>query len=127
MNDLPEDELTPRRAAESWSRLQAVEAAAKRTREAIKEYAYARPVPTSEGRELRVVETSRQSIEPLKALPILREYLPDDTTLAEVLNINKSSLSAAFDGQTRNEVLGAFEEAGALQSTYAESLREVRS
>ena len=84
-------------------------------------------MPTWEGKELRVVDTPRESIESSKALPLLREYLPDDTTLAEVLNINKSSLSAAFDGQTRNEVLGAFEEAGALQSTYAESLREVRS
>ena len=125
--DGPPEELTPNLAAESWRRLQALEAAAKRSREALKEYAYARPVPTSEGKELRVVETSRQSIEPSKALPILREYLPDDTTLAEVLTINKSSLSASFDAQTNEEVLAAFEDAGALQSTYAESLREVRA
>ena len=57
----------------------------------------------------------------------LRQYLPDDNTLAEVLTINKSSLSAAFDAQTKEEVLGAFEDAGALHSTYAESLREVRA
>lgn len=50
MDDPPEEELTLKRAAESWSRLQAVEAAAKRTREALKEYARTRPTPTDEGK-----------------------------------------------------------------------------
>ena len=123
----PPEELTDHRAAELWARLQAVEAAVKRTREALAEYVYARPVPTTTGKALKVVETRRQTVDASKAFPVLRRYLPDDDVIAEAVSITKTSLSAALGQEARREVLAAFEEAGAVTESHSESLREVRS
>ena len=123
----PPEELTDHRAAELWARLQAVEAVAKRTREALTEYVYARTVPTTGGKALRVVETRRPYIDASKAFPILRRYLPGDDVIAEAVSITKTSLSAALGQEARREVLAAFEEAGAVTESHSESLREVRS
>lgn len=123
----PPEELTPRRAAELWAHLQAVEAAAKRTREALTQYAYARPVPTAAGRALKVVETRRPYIDASKAFAVLRRYLPDDDLMAEAVSITKTSLSAALGKEAQKEVLAAFEEAGAVIESHSESLREVRN
>jgi hypothetical protein len=97
----PPEELTPKRAVQMWAQLQAVEAAAKKTREALQEFVYARPIPIEAGKQLKVVETRRENIDSGKAFPILREHLPDE--------------------------MAAFREAGAISETYSESLREVRS
>ena len=109
-----------------WSQLQAVEAAAKKTREALGEYVYARPIPTELGKQLKVVETRRENIDSSKAFAILRENLPDET-LAEVVSITKTSLSGGLEKEARDYAMSAFREAGAISESYSESLREVRS
>lgn len=124
--DGPPEELTPKRAAGMWAQLQAVEAAAKRTREALQEYAYARPVPTVDGWQLKVIETRRESVDSSKAFHVLREYLPTDDTIAEAVSVTKSSLGGALDKDTQKEVLASFKEVGAVNESYSESLREVR-
>jgi hypothetical protein len=124
--DGPPEDLTPKRAAEMWSRLQAVEAAAKKTREALQEYTYARPIPTEDGKQLKVIETRRENIDSGMAFAILREHLPDET-LAEVVSVTKTSLSGGLGKDASNDAMAAFREAGAITETYSESLREVRS
>lgn len=121
----PPEEMTPKRAAELWGQLQAVEAAAKRTREALQEYAYAREVPTTEGRVLKVVETRRENIDSSIAFTILRDHLPDEA-LSEAVSVTKTSLSGALDKEAQKQLLAEFKEAGAVNETYSESLREVR-
>lgn len=121
-----EEELTPRRAAELWQQLQAVEAATKRVREALTEYVYSRPIPTADGKELKVLTSRREQIDSSRAFNILREYLPDDEAMAEAVTVTKSSLSGAMDKEAAAEVLAAFKEAGAVSESYSESLREVR-
>lgn len=122
-----EEELTPRKAAELWQQLQAVEAATKRVREALTEYVYSRPIPTEEGKELKVLTSRREQIDSSRAFTILREYLPGDEAMAEAVAVTKSSLSRALDKEAAAEVLAAFKEAGAVSESYSESLREVRS
>lgn len=122
-----EEELTPRKAAELWKQLQAVEAATKRVREALTEYVYSRPIPTEEGKELKVLTSRREQIDSSRAFTILREYLPGDEAMAEAVTVTKSSLSGALDKERQAEVLAAFKEAGAVSESYSESLREVRS
>jgi hypothetical protein len=122
----PPEELTPKKAAELWSQLQAVEAAAKHTRQALQEFVYARPVPTSEGKQLKVVETRRENIDSSKAFAILREHLPDDA-LSEVISVTKTSLSSGLSKEAQSDAMAKFKEAGAIIETYSESLREVRS
>lgn len=124
--DGPPEELTPKRAAQIWEQLQGVEAAAKRAREALQEYVYARPIPTTEGRQLKVVETRRENIDSSKAFAILREYLPDDDIIAHAVSVTKTSLSGAVDKEAQREIIAVFKEAGAVNETYSESLREVR-
>ena len=121
----PPEELTDRRAAKMWERLQAVEAAAKHTRQALQEYVYARPVPTTEGKELKVVETRRENIDSSKAYAILREHLPEES-LAQVVSVTKTSLSSGLGKDGQGDVIAAFREAGAISETYSESLREVK-
>lgn len=122
----PPQELTPELVGGLWSQLQAVEAAAKRTREALHEYVYAREVPTTSGKVLKVIETRRENIDSSKAFDILREHLPDEA-LAEAVAVTKTSLSGALDKETQGKLLVEFKEAGALHETHSESLREVRS
>lgn len=122
-----EEELTPRKAAELWQQLQAVEAATKRVREALTEYVYSRPITTEEGKELKVLTSRREQIDSSRAFTILREYLPGDEAMAEAVAVTKSSLSRALDKEAAAEVLAAFKEAGAVSESYSESLREVRS
>lgn len=122
----PAEELTPRKAAEVWSQLQAVEAATKRVREVLMEYVYSRPIPTEDGKELKVLTTRRESIDSARAFSILREYFPSDEALAEAVTVTKSSLSGAMNKEAQAEVLAAFKEAGAISESYSESLREVR-
>ncbi len=122
----PPEELTPKRAAQMWSQLQAVEVAAKKTREALQEYTYARPIPTEAGKQLKVVETRRENIDSGMAFAILREHLPDET-LSEVVSVTKTSLSGGLGKEASNDAMAAFREAGAITDTYSESLREVRS
>lgn len=122
----PAEELTPRKAAEVWSQLQAVEAATKRVREALMEYVYSRPIPTEDGKELKVLTTRRESIDPARAFSIMREYFPSDEALAEAVSITKSSLSGAMNKEAQAEALAALKEAGAISESYSESLREVR-
>jgi hypothetical protein len=109
-----------------WSQLQAVEAAAKKTREALQEFVYARPIPVEAGKQLKVVETRRENIDSGKAFAILREHLPDEA-LAEVVSVTKTSLTGGLDKDARDDAMAAFREAGAITETYSESLREVRS
>lgn len=121
----PPEEMTPNRVAELWGQLQAVEAAAKRTREALQEYVYAREVPTTEGKVLKVVETRRENIDSSVAFAILRDRLPDEA-LSEAVSVTKTSLSGALDKEAQKQLLAEFKEAGAVNETYSESLREVR-
>lgn len=123
----PPEELTPARAAELWERVQAVEAAAKAARESLREYVYARPVPTSGGRELKVSENRRERILPERALPVLRRYLPDDDVLAPVIKIDKSALYGAFGREAERELLHELRQEGAVEETYVESLKEGRA
>jgi hypothetical protein len=121
----PPEELTDRHAARMWNKLQAVEAAAKHTRQALQEYVYARPVPTTEGKELKVVETRRENIDSSKAYAILREHLPEES-LAQVVSVTKTSLSSGLGKDGQGDVIAAFREAGVISETYSESLREVK-
>ena len=125
--DGPPEELTPARAAELFRNLQAVEAASKQMRESLREYVYARPVPTSEGKQLTVKTQTNEKLESSKALPVLRQYLPDDDTIAEVVTINKSSLSSAFSKEGSKQIMAELKEAGAVYNTYSEQLREEKS
>lgn len=122
----PPEEMTPRRAAELWSNLQAVEAAAKKSREALQEYVYARPIPTEAGKELKVVETRRETIDSSKAFAILSENLPDEQ-LAYVVSVTKTSISNGLGKEARDSAMAAFKQAGAITESYSESLREVKS
>lgn len=122
----PPEELTPRRAAELWAQLQAVEAAAKRTREALAEYVYTRPISTTGDKQLKVVETRRETVDASKAFAVLRTYLQDDDVMAEAVSITKTSLSGALGKEAQREVMAAFREAGAVTESHSESLREVR-
>ena len=122
----PPEELTPRRAAELWAQLQAVEAAAKRTREALSEYVYTRPISTTGDKQLKLVETRRETVDASKAFAVLRTYLPDDDVMAEAVSITKTSLSGALGKEAQREVMAAFREAGAVTESHSESLREVR-
>lgn len=124
--DGPPEELTPATAADLWSKLQAVEAAAKRTRESLQEYVYARPIPTDEGKQLKVIETRRETIDSSVAFSVLRGYLPDEA-LADAISVTKSSLSGALDKEMRGEVLAILREQDAVSESYSESLREVRA
>lgn len=124
--DGPPEELTPATAADLWSKLQAVEAAAKRTHESLMEYVYARPIPTGEGKQLKVVETRRETIDSSVAFSVLRGYLPDEA-LAEAVSVTKSSLSGALDKEMQGEVLAILREQHAVNESYSESLREVRA
>lgn len=123
--DGPPEELTPATAADLWSKLQAVEAAAKRTRESLMEYVYARPIPTSAGKQLKVVETRRETIDSSIAFRVLRGYLPNEA-LAEAVSVTKSSLSGALDKEMQGEVLAILRGQDAVSESYSESLREVR-
>lgn len=122
----PPEELTDRRAGEMWNKLQAVEAAAKKTREALQEHVYARPIPTTDGKQLTVLETRRENIHSPTAFAILQEHLPDEA-LAQLVSITKTSLSGGLEKDAANDAMAAFREAGAISETYSESLREVRS
>lgn len=121
----PAEELTPAKAAESWNQLQAVEAAAKRVRESLQQYVYARPIPTTEGKQLKVVETRRENIDSSKAFAILRDRLPDEA-LSEAVSVTKTSLSGALSKEVQKQLIAEFKEAGAVEESYSESLREVR-
>lgn len=121
----PPEELTDRRAAEMWAQLQAVEAATKKTREALGQYVYAREIPTTDGKVLKVVETRRENIDSGKAYAILREHLPEET-MAQVVSVTKTSLSSGLGKDGQGDVIAAFREAGAISETYSESLREVK-
>lgn len=89
------------------------------------EYVYARPIPTGEGKQLKVVQTRRESIDSSIAFKVLRGYLPDEA-LAEAVSVTKSSLSGALDKETQGEVLALLREEDAVTESYSESLREVR-
>lgn len=125
--DGPPEELTPSLAAELFSNLQAVEAASKQMRESLREYVYARPVPTSEGKQLTVKTQTNEKLDSAKAIPVIRQYLPDDVTLAEVVTINKSSLSGAFSKEASRQIMAELKDAGAVYNTYSEQLREEKS
>lgn len=123
--DGPPEEMTPKLAAETWSQLQAVEAAAKRVRESLQEYVYGREVPTAEGKVLKVVETRRENIDSEEAFPILRSHLPDET-LARIVSFTKTSLSRELGKEASGDAMDAFRRAGAVTDSYSESLREQR-
>lgn len=125
--DGPPEELTPTRAAELFRNLQAVEAASKQMRESLREYVYARPVPTSEGKQLTVKTQTNEKLDTAKALPVIRQYLPDDETISEVVTINKSGLSNAFSKEANKQIMAELKEAGAVYNTYSEQLREEKS
>lgn len=122
--DGPPEELTPSRAAGLFRDLQAVEAASKKVRESLREYVYARPVPTADGKHLTVKTLAYEKLDSAKALPVIRRHLPTDDTIAEVLTINKSALSNAFDKEAHRQIMVELKQADATYNTYSEQLRE---
>jgi RecB family exonuclease len=118
------EELTPRRAADVWRRLQAVEAATKRVRQVLADYTATRPVSLPGGKELRLIESRRDYIDAGIAMPILREVMGDAAD--EAVTVSKTSLKNAVRKDMLPGVLTKIEEAGGIEARYSESLREVR-
>ncbi len=100
-----------------------VEGVATRAREMIKAdvVAHGGTLPTTDGRELRTVETKRRDIAYAPAWPILRETIPSDT-LCECVSVSKTKIEEAVKsmvgrGQKTKavkEVMDRLEQAGAI-------------
>ena len=51
--------------------------------------------------------------------------MPDEA-LAEAVSVTKTSLSGALSKEAQKQLIAEFKEAGAVEESYSESLREVR-
>ena len=117
------DEMTPERVAEVWGRLQAVEAAVKKSKEALFGFVdAAEGVDLPEGGELRIVESRRDRLLPEVTMPLLRDLYGDDADLA--VTITKKGLEKVAGGQAK-EVLKTIEGRRGVDVTYSERLQEV--
>ena len=117
------DELTPARVAEVWERLQAVEAALKKSKEALFGFVdAAEGVELPAGGKLRIVESRRDRLLPEVTMPLLRDLYGDEADLA--VTITKKGLQKVAGGKTK-EVLKTIEGRRGVDTTYSERLQEV--
>ena len=117
------EELTPEKAAEAWRRLLAMEAATKKVRKALGDYAENRGgVPLEDGRELRLVESRRDTILPDVVMPLLRDLYGDEADRA--VSITKKGIEKIAGDEART-VLSEIEGSGGFKTSSSESLREV--
>ena len=117
------DELTPARVAEVWERLQAVEAALKKSKEALFGFVdAAEGVELPAGGKLRIVESRRDRLLPEVTMPLLRDLYGDEADLA--VTITKKGLQKVAGGETK-EVLKTIEGRRGVDTTYSERLQEV--
>jgi len=118
-------ELTDQNVAEAWAKLQAVEAATKRVRASLMGYLAARDgeIDLENGKTLRLVESRREKIDPELAMPILRDQLGFGGQADEAVSVSKTALKR-LAGSSLPEVMAALEDAGAVEVSHSESLRE---
>lgn len=122
----PLDELDAESVAGAWGRLQAVEAAAKRTRDALTLYVANRgeEIPLDGGATLKLVEGRRQNLDPGVALKIVAERFGAEAAYAAA-SVSPTSLKKVVkDREEARRILASIEEAGGLANTTYESLRE---
>ncbi len=118
-------ELTDQNVAAAWAKLQAVEAATKRVRASMMGYLAARDgeIDLPNGKTLRLVESRREKIDPELAMPILRDQLGFGGQADEAVSVSKTALKR-LAGSSLPEVMAALEDAGAVEVSHSESLRE---
>ena len=121
-----DEELTPNSVAAAWERLQAVEAAAKKARASISAFVASErcegAVDLPGGSSLRIVESRRDKIDPNLAMPMLRGAYGEGADA--VVSVSKTGLKK-LAGPDLSRVMAELEDAGAVEVTHSESLREV--
>ena len=117
--------LTERKVAEAWATLQAVEAATRRVRATLAAYVAASggSLELPGGKALRLVESRREKIDAERALPLLRGELGFGERADGAVSVSKTALGK-LAGSDLPGVMAALEEAGAVEVSHSESLRE---
>lgn len=126
------EELTPQKAAEIWPQLQAVEAATKKVRKALGTFVENTPegIPLKDpadpeaGKILRFSNTTRDTIRPDVAMPILRRKYGEDADKA--VTITKKGLQSVT-GSEYKKVFDLIEEEDGVKASYSGSLKEYGS
>ncbi len=80
------------------------------------------PVPLGGRKQLKVVESRREKIDPRKAMPLLREAFGEAAD--DAASVGKTGLRR-LAGEDHGRIMADLERAGAVEVTRTESLREV--
>lgn len=128
--------LTPEVVARAWHRLQAIRGAVEAAGEVIDAYARQTPVDLGDGRELREVTTSRESVDGGAAWRVLVEFAGQDVAEAAcTLSASKSSVTKAVKAHApsgkgaamEREVFGLLRQAGAITTSESTSIKAVKA
>lgn len=115
-------DLTPQVAAKLWTRLEAVESAAKRVREVLSEYARRQPIELEDGRTVQAREITRESLDPDIATHVIAEEYGDDVADAvRTITVTKAAIKRAV-GKGERKVIDAIRRAGGVRSKTTESV-----
>ena len=117
------DEMTPAKAAEVWERLQAMESAVKKSKEALFGYVDSQDgISLPSGTQLRIVQSRRDRILPEVTMPLLREFYGDEADAA--VTLTKKGLQKVA-GEHSKDLLKTIEQKSGIETSYSERLQEV--
>lgn len=113
-------ELTPDRAGEAWLLAKAVQSAADKVLEVIRDMAMRAPVPLPGGKELRPVEVPRESINGKITRDVLEE-MGKGAGFFAAATISKAALARTFGEPLAAEILGRVRDRkGATTSSFVQ-------
>lgn len=106
----------------AWTFLERAGDALERLRSELKRRASMAPIDLGGGKQLRLIEVEKKTIDGKRALPILRDTLPDVDTLCTV---SKGRLEKALGKRNAAVVMQRLQDAGAIETNTEHHLRKV--
>ncbi len=106
----------------AWTFLERAGDALDRLRAELKRRASMAPIDLGNGKQLRILDVEKKTIDGKRGLPILRDTIPDVDALCSV---SKTRLEKALGKRNANVVMQRLEAAGAVETNTEHHLRKV--